>query len=148
MIYDKIKNIDLYKGLYPNLDIAIDYIKKGEYINLPLGKQDIVGKDVWVSVIEIEGKDAATTPFEIHKKYLDIHVDITGNELIETGGNGPEVSYDENRDFGVVECENANSSYMSPDDFYICMLNEPHKPACAAPGKDKAIKKCIFKVLV
>ena len=148
MIYDKIKNIDLYKGLYPNLDIAIDYIKKGEYINLPLGKQDIVGNDVWVSVIEIEGKDAATTPFEIHKKYLDIHVDITGNELIETGGNGPEVSYDENRDFGVVECENANSSYMSPDDFYICMLNEPHKPACAAPGKDKAIKKCIFKVLV
>ena len=148
MIYDKIKNINLYKGLYPNLDIAIDYIKKGEYVNLPLGKQDIVGKDVWVSVIEIEGKDAATTPFEIHKKYLDIHVDITGNELIETGGEGPEVSYDENRDFGVVECENANSSYMSPDDFYICMLDEPHKPACAAPGKDKTIKKCIFKVLV
>ena len=103
MIYDKIKNINLYKGLYPNLDIAIDYIKKGEYVNLPLGKQDIVGKDVWVSVIEIEGKDVATTPFEIHKKYLDIHVDITGNELIETGGEGTEVSYDENRDFGVVE---------------------------------------------
>ena len=148
MIYDKIKNIDLYKGLYPNLDIAIDYIKKGEYVNLPLGKQDIVGKDVWVNVIEIEGKDVATTPFEIHKKYLDIHVDITGNELIETGGEGVETSFDENRDFGIVECENANSSYMSPEDFYICMLDEPHKPACAAPGKDKAIKKCIFKVLV
>ena len=148
MIYDKLKNIDLYKGLYPNLDIAIDYIKTGEYKNLPLGKQDIVGKDVWVSVIEIEGKDVATTPFEIHKKYLDIHVDITGCELIETGGEGVETSFDENRDFGVVECENANSSYMTPDDFYICMLDEPHKPACAAPGKDKAIKKCIFKVLV
>lgn len=148
MIYDKIKNIDLYKGLYPNLDIAIDYIKTGEYVNLPLGKQDIVGKDVWVSVIEIEGKDVATTPFEIHKKYLDIHVDITGNELIETGGEGVETSFDENRDFGIVECENVNSSYMNPDDFYICMLDEPHKPACAAPGKDKAIKKCIFKVLV
>ena len=76
MIYNKLKNIDLYKGLYPNLDIAIDYIKKGEYTSLPLGKHDIVGKDV------------ATTPFETHK------------------------------------------------------------PACAAPGKDKAIKKCIFKVLV
>ena len=99
------------------MDIAIDYIKKGEYTALPLGKHDIVGKDIWVSVIE-------------------------------TGGEGPEVSYDENRDFGVVDCENANSSYMSPDDFYICMLDEPHKPACAAPGKAKAIKKCIFKFLV
>ena len=83
-----------------------------------------------------------------HKKYLDIHVDITGYELIETGGEGVETSFDEGRDFGIVECENVNSSYMSPDDFYICMLDEPHKPACAAPGKDKAIKKCIFKVLV
>ena len=148
MIYDKLKNIDLYRGLYPNLDIAIDYIKKGEYTSLPTGKHEIVGKDVFVSVIEIEGKDPAVTPFEIHKKYLDIHVDITGNELIETGGEGTETSFDENRDFGIVECENVNSSYMSPDDFYICMLDEPHKPACAAPGKDKAIKKCIFKVLV
>ena len=34
MIYDKIKNINLYKGLYPNLDIAIDYIKKGEYVHV------------------------------------------------------------------------------------------------------------------
>ena len=52
MIFDKIKNIDLYRGLYPNLDIAIDYIKKGEYVNLPVGKHEIVGKDVFVSVIE------------------------------------------------------------------------------------------------
>lgn len=148
MIYDKLKNIDLYKGLYPNLDLAIDYIKTGNYTTLPVGKHEISGKDVYVSVIEIEGKDVSTTPFEIHKKYLDIHVDITGCELIETGGTGKETSFDPDRDFGIVECENANSSYMTPDDFYICMLDEPHKPACAAPGKDKMIKKCIFKVLV
>ena len=148
MIFDKLKNIDLYKGLYPNLDIAIDYIKKGEYPSLPVGKHEIVGKDVFVSVIELDGKDVETTPFEIHKQYLDIHVDITGYELIQTGDQGKEVSFDENRDFGIVECENKVSSYMSPEDFYICMLDEPHKPACAAPGKEKAIKKCIFKVLV
>ena len=110
--------------------------------------REIVGKDVFVSVIELDGKDVATTPFEIHKKYLDIHVDISGYELIETGDKGVETSFDENGDFGIVECENKVSSYMSPEDFYICMLDEPHKPACAAPGKEKAIKKCIFKVLV
>ena len=66
MIFDKIKNIDLYRGLYPNLDIAIDYIKKGEYVDLPVGKHEIVGKDVFVSVIELEGKDVATTPLKIH----------------------------------------------------------------------------------
>ena len=50
--------------------------------------------------------------------------------------------------FRVIEKAIIDSSLGIPDDFYICMLDEPHKPACAAPGKDKAIKKCIFKVLV
>ena len=99
--------------------------------------------------MELEGKDIVTTPFEIHKKYLDIHVDISGCEIIETGdmGHAKETSFDENRDFGIVECENKVTSYMSSEDFYICMLNEPHKPACAA-SEDKAIKKCVFKILV
>ena len=149
MIFDKLTNIGLYRGLYANLDIAIDYIKKGEYRNLPVGKHEIAGEDVYVSVIELEGKDIETTPFEIHKKYLDIHVDISGCEIIETGdmGHAKETGFDENRDFGIVECENKVTSYMSPEDFYICMLNEPHKPACAA-SEDKAIKKCVFKILV
>lgn len=149
MIFDKLKNIELYKGLYPNLDIAIDYIKNTDLAALPLGKHEIAGKDVYVSVVELEGKDIATTPFEIHKQYLDIHVDLIGNEVIETGDmSGTETSYDEGRDFGIVECENKVTAYMSPEDFYICMLDEPHKPACAAKEDDKAIRKCVFKVLV
>lgn len=148
MIYDKLKNIALYKGLYPNLDLAIDYIQTGNYTSLPLGKHEILGEDVFVSVIELDGKDSKTTPFEIHKKYLDIHIDIAGNELIETGAEAVERSFEEENDFGIVECETAVSSYMSPNDFYICMLEEPHKPACAISEKNGKIKKCIFKILV
>ncbi len=149
MIFDKLANINLYKGLYPNLDIAIDYITNNDLNALPVGKHEIVGKDVYVSVQELQGKDLATTPFEIHKKYLDIHVDLSGCEIIETGdmGHATETSFDENRDFGIVECENKVTSYLCPEDFYICMLDEPHKPACAA-SEDKAIRKCVFKVLV
>ncbi len=149
MIYDKLTNLDLYRGLYPNLDLCIDYIQKGDYKNLEVGKHEIIGKEVFVSVIELEGKDPVTTPFEIHKKYLDIHVDITGTELIETGdmAHGTEESFDEGRDFGIVACDNKVSCHMSPEDFYICMLDEPHKPACA-DGEPVHIKKCIFKVLV
>ena len=149
MIYDKLANINLYKGLYPNLDIAIDYICNNDLSKLEVGKHEIVGSDIYVSVIELEGKDIATTPFEIHKKYLDIHVDITGCEIIETGdmGNGVETSFDEGCDFGIVECENKVTTHLCPEDFYICMLDEPHKPACA-DGKTQTIKKCVFMVLV
>lgn len=149
MIYDKLANMNLYKGLYPNLDLAIDYIANNDLSKLEVGKHEIAGKDVYVSVIELTGKAIATTPFEIHKKYLDIHVDITGCEIIETGdmGHGTETSFDEGRDFGIVECENKVTTHLCPEDFYICMLDEPHKPACA-DGTPSTIKKCIFKVLV
>ncbi len=149
MIYDKLANINLYKGLYPNLDIAIDYICNHDLTKLETGKHEIAGKDVYVSVIELEGKDIASTPFEIHKKYLDIHIDITGCEIIETGDmdHSTETSFDAERDFGIAECENKVTTHLNPEDFYICMLDEPHKPACA-DGKAQTIKKCVFKVLV
>lgn len=149
MIFDKLANINLYKGLYPNLDIAIDYITSHNLSELSVGKHEIAGNDVYVSVMELEGKESATTPFEIHKKYLDIHVDITGCEIIETGDMEHVIAndFDTDKDFCLVECENKVTSLMSPKDFYICMLDEPHKPACAA-GENKNIKKCVFKVLV
>ena len=32
MIYDDLKNIDIYKGINKNLDIAIDFIKERKYL--------------------------------------------------------------------------------------------------------------------
>lgn len=149
MIFDKLTNLTLYKGLFPNLDIAIDYIAGNDLSALALGRHDISGDDVYVSVMEIDGKDPVTTPFEIHKRYLDIHIDLTGTELIETGNMGhvTEEPFDDHKDFGLVSCPLSVQSHMTPEDFYICMLNEPHKPACA-DGKSSLIRKCVFKVFV
>ena len=134
-----------------NKDISVQIIleENNDVTIQETGACVVPGKYFLEIIKKLEGKDVATTPFEIHKKYLDIHVDISGCEIIQTGdmGHAKETSFDENRDFGIVECENKVTSYMSPEDFYICMLDEPHKPACAA-SEDKAIKKCVFKILV
>ena len=99
--------------------------------------------------MEKESKDIATTPFELHKKYLDIHIDITGCEIIETGdmADATDEEYNEVKDFGTVKCSTKVTNYLAPGDFYICMLDEPHKPLCAVDEKI-LVKKCVFKVLV
>lgn len=149
MIYDKLTNINLYKGIHPNLDVAIDYITSHDLTTMEVGKYEILGTDVNLSVMEKESKDIATTPFELHKKYLDIHIDITGCEIIETGdmGDVTDEVFDEVKDFGTVKCSTKVVNYLAPGDFYICMLDEPHKPLCAVDEKI-LVKKCVFKVLV
>lgn len=148
MIYDKLANINLYKGMNPNLDIAIDYITSHDLSTIEIGKYEIAGTDVTLSMMEKESKDIETTPFELHKKYWDIHIDITGCEIIETGdmADVTDEVYDEVKDFGTVKCSTKVTNLLAPGDFYICMLDEPHKPLCSVDEKI-LVKKAVFKVL-
>lgn len=148
MIYDKLTNIELYKGMNPNLDIAIDYITSHDLTAIEVGKYEISGTDVTLSMMEKESKDIETTPFETHKIYWDIHIDITGCEIIETGdmADVTDEVYDEVKDFGTVKCSTKVVNYLAPGDFYICMLDEPHKPLCSVDEKI-LVKKAVFKVL-
>ena len=83
MIYGEIKDLGLYKGISKNLDRAIDYILSGEYKNGVVGKNVIDGDNVYFnqpdSPITKEVKDGF---IENHKKYIDIHVVIEGEEKI------------------------------------------------------------------
>ena len=57
MIFDKISNIENYRGIDNNLDLAIDTIIKGDYIKAPLGKNIIVENEVFYNVQEYTTKN-------------------------------------------------------------------------------------------
>ena len=88
MIYDEIKNIERYRGISKNLDTAIDFLEKTDLNSLPLGKTEILGDKVFANVMEAQAKAENELSFEIHKKYMDIQVDIEGTEEILIGLNG------------------------------------------------------------
>ena len=54
MIVGKIKDIEMYKGLSKNLDTAIDSIKRGDYKNGTLGRNEIDGDKVFFNFQELE----------------------------------------------------------------------------------------------
>ena len=70
MIVGKIKDIEMYKGLSKNLDTAIDSIKRGDYKNGTLGRNEVDGDKVFFNFQELEStKDFEEALFETHKKY-------------------------------------------------------------------------------
>lgn len=149
MIYDKLENIERYRGMSVWLDQAIDFLVATDLAALPLGRTEISGTHVFANVMEAQAGDEATNKFEIHKKYMDIQIDLEGTEIIQTGlaPTGVLDAYSADTDFGTVVCEKDASCIMGPGRFIICMGEEPHKPGIAA-GTDRHLKKCVVKVAV
>ena len=88
------------------LDIAIDFLEKTDLTNLPLGRTEIFVDKVFANVMEAQSLDETAVKFEIHKRYMDIQIDVEGTEIIQIGLDNGEVqdAYDEETDFGTVSC--------------------------------------------
>ena len=149
MIYDELKNISKYRGISANLDPAIAFMEESILSELPMGKTVIDGEKVFINVMEADAKEREEIAFEIHKRYMDIQIDIEGTEAIEIGEYLPGVKeqYDERTDFGTVDCSNAFYCIMGEGRFIICMTDEPHRPGIRAVT-DSYLKKCVVKVLI
>ena len=83
MIYAELKNIKTYKGISKNLDKAIDFIVGKKYLNANFGKNIIDGDAVYFNCPEKPiTRENTNLDLEYHKKYIDIHIVLEGEEVI------------------------------------------------------------------
>lgn len=149
MIYDNLENIQRYRGISRYLDSAVDFLAGHDLHLLPFGRTEIMGEDVFVNVMEAQAQEESKGKFEIHKKYMDIQIDLEGTEIIQIGlGEAKTLDcFNVQTDFGTVSCTRSASCVMGPGRFIICMGEEPHKPGIMA-GEERYLKKCVIKVAV
>jgi len=147
MIYDKLANIFLYKGINANLDTAIAYISDHDLSQLPMGKTCLDKDLVYINVMDAEAGPLEEKNYEFHKEYMDIQIDLSGTEMIQIGDSAGMTikDYNAETDFGVAECRDLTSCTMGEGNFIVCMAGEPHKPGIAVSDQT-ALKKCVFKV--
>lgn len=147
MIYDKMSNLRLYKGMNKNLDTAIDFLISHNLNELPLGKTVVDQDRVFVNVMETCAAPLEERQYEFHKNYMDIQMDLIGTERVDTGDstNAEVIGYDEEGDVGNVTTADLGSCLIGPEHFIICMAGEPHKPNIAV-SDDLFLKKAVCKV--
>ncbi len=146
MIYDTIDNIEQYTGLFENLDIAIDFIVNNDLSELPIGRTDIDGDNVFVMVMQAQTRLTQDAKFETHSKYMDLQTDIEGVELCEVAhGELTEVeAYSEEKDVALFDAELSGALVLTPDRFAVFMVEEPHKPTIRSDFD--TVKKAVFKI--
>ena len=150
MIYDKIANIGRYRGVQRGLDVLIDWLEHNDYHTLETGRHDILGDKVFANVQEPETRHAADARFEVHRRYMDVQVDVNGRESFRVA-QAPltdETAFDEGNDFGLGDAASYVEGDLDDDRFVVYMVGEPHMPNVEFPGDGiKTIKKICFKVI-
>lgn len=151
MIYGEIKDLNQYKGISKNLDRAIEYILNEEHKKGIPGKNIIDGDNLYFNYPDCAiTKEAKEGFFEGHKKYIDIHIVISGEEnLGYTPRSEVKVKkeYDSEDDYELYEGTLKNIFHVTEDRFIMFFPDEPHM-ALLKVEEIKKITKVIFKVLV
>lgn len=151
MIYGEIKDLNQYKGISKNLDKAIEYILNEEYKKGIPGKNIIDGDNLYFNYPDCAvTKEVKEGFFEGHKKYIDIHIVISGEEnLGYTPRSEVKVKkeYDSEGDYELYEGTLKNIFHVTEDRFIMFFPDEPHM-ALLKVEEIKKITKVIFKVLV
>ncbi len=152
MVFDNLKNCELYYGMHPRFKEAFDFIKKAVVENLAAGKYEIDGKELWASVQEYTSKLTTEAKAEAHKNYIDIQFIVSGVEVIEgfdIDKATPKSEYNDVKDVMFYEDDaNATKGILSADEYGIFFPHDVHKPGMCLNGKQDIVKKIVVKVKV
>lgn len=149
MIFANMETIHCYKNLSAGISKAIAYILSHDLSELPMGTTTIYGKELFVNKVALSLKEERELPFEVHNRYYDIHVILSGKEKIrvklDVSGMREMKSYDEEADYALYEGDTLTDICLASGDILICLNGEYHKPGIKVDKNEESLK-CIFKV--
>jgi len=148
MIVDVIEKNKCYHNLVEGLDAAFEYLQSHNLKDLPAGKHEVDGGNVFALVQDYETKPADECFFERHEKYIDVQYVVYGSELI---GYAPLLEqevveeFNKEHDYGLHK---GAASFVKVDAgmFAIFFPGDLHMPGTAA--KAAKVRKIVVKVKI
>lgn len=130
---------------------AYSFLTRDDLAELPLGRIDIDGDDVFANVQEYETVAAGEKQMEAHRRYYDVQFVVAGEELMEYApldGLAEAQPFDEEGDFGLyVAPEHPSSIVLRAGDTAVLAPEDAHKPGCTLEGPQR-VRKVVVKVRV
>ncbi len=148
MVLDRIENFEKYLSLNPNFVKAMEFLQNSNLQDLPLGRNEICGDLIFANVVEAKSKSKSEAPIEIHRKYIDVHVPLSGDELIGYTplAELPYAEFVEADDAALYPLSLSARDYFNVrrGEFAIFFPQDGHAPAITPTP----LKKIILKVAI
>ena len=145
MICDTLAHLGRYKGLHKNLDTAIDYLLSHDLSQLPLGRTEVEGEEVFINVMEAQLKPAEDSCPEYHRRYADLQLDLTGGEGWGYATDPGAETKPFTGDIGFQDAPCVVNGAMGGGRFVLFFPLELHKPGVARP-ECTSVRKAVVKI--
>lgn len=150
MLLGDLSRADFAKSLPPVFARLCSKLKTLDLANLPLGWQDLE-EGIRMNVMEFETAARESKQAEMHRKFIDIQLLISGVEAIDYGIAQPNLAdFDDYRDEDDYQLtpaiKNGNTVVLQPNQFAIFLAYEPHTPGISVNGEHKKLRKLVVKV--
>lgn len=152
MLYDSIHHLwDLCGEISDEriLD-CLKRVEAGEFDALAEGTYELDKDEVFFFRNDFETLLPEEKEFEAHRKYMDIHLVLEGEERIDVAfaERLGEWDFPEDKDIAFLSGKADAELVLSAGDFLICCPRDAHKPGLAVNGKKQKVKKITFKIKV
>ena len=148
MIIDELTNACAYFALGARLERALRFLQVMDGQQVPLGRHEIAGDQVFALVQEYTSKPLAAGIWEAHRKYLDVQYVVAGVERL---GYAPVTAleagpYDAEKDY-LPLAGNGQFVRLAAGQFAVLMPHDAHMPGMEADGP-QPVRKVVVKVRV
>ena len=149
MIFGNIRQKETYRFLPDELKECFDYANTHDLAGLEKGCHPIDGDRLFVNIVEYETTAAENRFWEAHRKYLDLHLLLEGQEQIDLNfiENMIQKEFVEADDFLQLDGEPNSRVILRRGDFLICYPEDGHRTAIKVEQRER-VKKAIFKIRI
>ncbi len=138
-----------YRGIHPNLDLALAHMTPEFLGALGTERVDILPGQVWCTKFSYETLPDEECFFEAHEKFLDIHMMLSGSERVEISDPRDlcQTKAEPENDFWAYQGPGRHSLVLSPGDFLVVFPSDAHKIKMTAPVP-ATVTKAVFKIKI
>ncbi len=155
MIVTTFADCQRYAVISPKLKKAFEWLNSHNLMELPQGRTDIDGDEVYINRSSFTSKYREEAKWEIHHHYLDIQMVLAGQEQMDVTPASltyPAEEYNPTTDYQQVQAKD-NLPYqtilMVPGQMTIVFPEDAHRPAIHGDGTTPApIEKAVVKIRI
>lgn len=148
MILSTLQDCGRFEVLHPLFKKAFDYVKSHNLLDAPLGRIEVEGDALFINNSNLECVKAEKQVLEVHRKYIDIHVLLEGEETVGwkplSDCRNETKPYNGDEDCALYDEQAATYFKMQPRQILIVWPEDAHAPVI---GEGK-IRKLIIKVKI
>lgn len=151
MIVDELRNWRRYAAL-AELAPAFAWLEEHAGEDLPEGRLEIEGDDLFALPQSYPAKPVEGARFEAHRRYADIQLVVAGQEMIgyaPTASLSVETPYDDGKDIEFYPQPAVWSPVaLTAGMFAVFYPEDAHMPCCRVGGAEGVVRKVVVKVRV